>query len=110
MRVTLEELKAMSDRDLDNHWIMGKWPFDYAAGCHKCLSMHARGWCSIPEHTNFTTSLPPKIQSNGVIEYIRAHIDELYAARLFYDSLYPQTINDVVIPFYVPDPEEQVVY
>ncbi len=90
MRLTLEQLKAMDDKQLYSHWRQGNYPFEFLP-CHKCLTQHRTwaGGCEHEEHAALVvaaSALPPGPQSRWLSE----RIEELYALRIFYDHLYPQ--------------------
>lgn len=99
MRHTLEELKAMDDFQLRTLWNTGAFPFE-TMRCGKCLTEHltylnARGReC---EHSHVVAqvarlmSLPLFVCPNDAD--LRNNVEELYALRLFYDHLYPQTVE-----------------
>jgi len=92
MRATLEELRAMSDNHLQNAWLTGEWPFDTLTKCARCLVHHAEAWMGCRYHPNVTreaTRLIPKfIFGKERVAFIREHLEEFIALRLFYDSLY----------------------
>src|SRR5260221_686548 len=92
MRLELEQLKAMSDEQLGEHWVMGKFPFEMLP-CGNCLTMHDG---TITRSCKEHSFLRPPV-STWIVEGdaaigngLRINLDELYALRLFYDSLYPQ--------------------
>jgi len=93
MRLTLEELKTMSNEDLSAHWKSGQFPFDMIPTCHACLTIHWQGWCHVEEHSQLRAAAKQNLRRiNGrtnSVEAFRANLEELYALRLFYDSLYP---------------------
>lgn len=93
MRVTLEQLNAMSDEDLKEHWMKGQFPFDTAKGCSKCMTMHARKTedvltCYLPEHEALVHSAQQANIWHNHADALRKNLEQIYALRLFYDSLY----------------------
>lgn len=87
MRATLEQLKAMGSDELQAMWDRGEFPFDYAS-CGFCLTLHGNDYCT--KHPQFTAQVRPvweRLPSYGKLHVV---LEELYALRLFYDSLYPQ--------------------
>jgi hypothetical protein len=97
MRATLEQLKAMSPRDLLRHWQVGAFPFDHAAPCHNCLLQHKFLYCSVPEHAGLKAHVE-QFDGGSTERILQEHLEELYALRLFYDSFYQQ-----------PKPAEQIL-
>jgi hypothetical protein len=94
MRYTLEQLKGMDDKELGNHWYTGKFPFDVMKECGKCLASHRVLTCQV--HGDIATP-PFKVVSScqdAVGAYLRPHLEEYLAARLFHDSLYPQPVAE----------------
>jgi len=96
MRTTLEQLKAMSNDELYKHWNKSEFPFDAAGGCHQCLTMHRYyqlnfplSLCRLPEHKDLLANVA-KFTAFPSTAMLREHLEELYALRLFYDSLYQQ--------------------
>lgn len=95
MRFTLEQLKAMSNYEIARRWGDGDFPFDGAAGCGHCLTSHdVYGACTLAEHEEFRArakELWGKLENSrgGLGNVILANMEEFYALRLFYDSLYP---------------------
>ena len=87
MRMTLEQLKTMSDNDLSRAWLMGEFPFDYVDRCG-CLIQHQHfkmKGCTHEEMRRAVESLPPMI---GCGKTLRPHLEQLYALRIFFDALY----------------------
>lgn len=96
MRLTLEELRAMSDERLGWQWASGGWPFENMPGCQRCLVHHSRAWMGengCKQHPGITAQatqlLPKLILGEERVAFIREHLEEFIALRLFYDSLYP---------------------
>jgi|SRR5712664_4507981 len=94
MRLKLEQLKVMDDEQLAAHWDRGGFPFEGARGCGACLTGHAikNSLCG-EKHE----ALSAQVAALGDIgpradnmQFVRKHLEQLYALRLFYDSLYPQ--------------------
>jgi hypothetical protein len=110
MRPTLEQLKAMSLHILEAHWLDWEFPFDQAK-CGRCITGHHQelnDGCHRIGHNKFrvlVSALGPtgasrweRWKGNHLPNYgqtvtpkwLAANLEELYAMRLFYDSLYPQ--------------------
>jgi hypothetical protein len=96
MRLSLEQLKAMSDRELRDLWRSDSFPFD-SASCGNCLTMHAYlrnvaiHACRVSSHQELTrqvVALAPPGADVPPMHGLREHLEELYALRLFFDSLY----------------------
>lgn len=107
MRYTLEQLKAMSEDLLQAHWLDWEFPFD-AANCDRCVTGHHesfKGGCRFHNKLRvLVTDLgEPLAESSWWIHFksifhrgqdvngawLKKNLEELYALRLFYDSLYP---------------------
>lgn len=94
MRATLEQLRAMSNYEIARRWGDGEFPFDAAAGCGHCVTSHdVYKACTLAEHTEFRSrakELWRKLEGGegSLGDVILANIEEFYALRLFYDSLY----------------------
>ncbi|SRR6266478_2915417 len=86
MRLTLEQLQAMSDKELVGRWECGDFPFE-GAKCGYCLTNHACGMCK--EHQDL---VPSRLASPQPMR-LRENLEELYALRLFFDSLYPPAVQ-----------------
>ena len=89
MRATLEQLKAMSNEELYNLWGAAEFPFE-AASCGYCLTNHGCGFCGSHKDIVPFRLADPRI--------MREHLEELYALRLFYDSLYPRSVEATPSP------------
>lgn len=93
MRLTLEQLRAMSNDRLGDAWQDEEWPFDTMAGCGRCLVHHAEAWIGCRSHPNVTREatrlIPELIFGEERVAFIRERLEEFIALRLFYDSLYP---------------------
>ena len=87
MRMTLEQLKAMSDDQLSEAWIVGKFPFDWMDKCG-CLLQHQEYKIKGCEHVEIRRAMEalPSIIPCG--HDIRPHLEQLYALRIFFDALY----------------------
>lgn len=100
MRLTLEQLKAMSSRELRELWSESEFPFDAAKPCGQCLTGHHPGYDGqyrCKEHVSLSEQLGRMDQSWGCGgEYLITHLEELYALRLFYDHLYAKEVIDAV--------------
>lgn len=102
-RHTLEQLKAMSDDQLQVHWTQQRFPFDLMTECDACLTMHwsERKACH-PEVSDATAAHLSRgesgVRTNSPLA-LRKNLEQLYALRLFYDHLYPQPAE--------PQPDEQ---
>lgn len=96
MRHTLEQLKAMTNEELDSLWASGGFPFDESGICGTCLTQHTYTCClcDASEHEHLIeqvkTLLGVDCMVRGEPQILRQHLEELYALRLFYDHLYPQ--------------------
>lgn len=95
MRITLEELKAMNADQLFEYWVCGRFPFEYIFGCGGgCLTMHASRGCKTHQEIQAETKRMgfdvADRNRESLTPVLHAHLEELYALRLFYDSLYPQ--------------------
>jgi hypothetical protein len=103
MRATLDQLKAMNPEQLSSLWQMSEFPFDMAQ-CGACLSMHkTMQYCkntSESEHQALHRRIMEFGFPDGKFDrHIAAkNIEELYALRLFYDSLYPPAAEDMPSP------------
>lgn len=111
-RLELEQLKAMDDEELYGLWEQAAFPFD-TASCSYCLTAHAelRGDCEtgcfLPEHQTLiqqVAALAEPGRDGPSIYTLSKHLEELYALRLFFDSLYPQT-EPATPP---PQPEQEM--
>jgi hypothetical protein len=91
MRLTLEELKGMSEKDLGQKWYVGEFPFDAMKGCGGCLASHSIHTCSVHGRISTPPFEPDSGAEEGIGAFLRLHLEEYWAARLLYDSLYPQT-------------------
>ena len=91
-RMTLEQLKAVSSKQLFNAWMDAVFPFDMADGCRKCMTMHHpsySGCCT--EHLALSRQIGALINFGEPFEeLLPRHLEEIYALRLFFDSLYKQ--------------------
>src|SRR5229473_3104882 len=91
MRATLKELKAMSNLQLYRHWFFGRFPFE-SAKCGDCLTAHGSGrFCQ--RHPQITEAISVMkldgiTQEERRCEVLHEHLEELYAIRLYFDSLY----------------------
>jgi hypothetical protein len=95
MRATLEQLKAMDNTELLVFWREAHFPFDRVKGCCECLLQHTYmgGIKCHPEMTGEVARLADwTIQGGNLTQKMRDNLEELYALRLFYDSLYPQEV------------------
>jgi hypothetical protein len=95
MRPTLEELKAMSDAELYNHWQYGHFPFEQLSSCGHCLTEHVfykdseSMACREESHAEIVHNVDRRWrQPIKFGDQLRPHLAELYAARLFFDHLY----------------------
>lgn len=88
MRLTLEELKAMSNEELHEHWAEAAFPFENMADCGNCLTSHNPGYIrSCQEHEQVRETMRRFPFEGGL--NLQPYLEELYAIRLFYDHLYP---------------------
>lgn len=96
MRPTLEQLKATTAEQLHNLWLQGDFPFEYAK-CGQCLTSHVGVNChpGITAQMNAmghrANAIIPGDLKTYVVNFLKEHLEELYALRLFYDDLYPQS-------------------
>lgn len=95
-RATLEQLKAMGDKELTDQWHRGSFPFDFAP-CGHCMTGHLLG--HVVCHSEIRSALMGMGYfkfSTTVTTFLREHIEELYALRLFHDEIYdPQPVETV---------------
>jgi len=111
MRATLEELKAMSDDDLHKYWAIGGFPFELA-NCGACLTQHTYTSympCKNLHHLQFIGRIKATIGDNADIPQVRAHLEELLALRLYFDSLYPQPAEPEPASELIPEQEMESV-
>lgn len=103
MRLTLEQLKAMSDADLGLRWKGSRFPFEMVDCCRTCLTMHSTNPCAYHKQMNDNTAhleqtyRPMRLRPNSdatIGQLLRENLEELYALRLFYDSLYSPCARD----------------
>lgn len=89
-RITLEQLKAMDDETLKGWWREGHFPFDLVKKCCMCMTMHAREVvpCDVPEHSALVDSAQRANIWHNDANSLRKNLEEIYALRLFYDSLF----------------------
>lgn len=91
MRLTLEQIKAMSDVELGDYWADSKFPFDQPTSCMYCLTDHvinrAIADCH-PELTQLSFAICDWL-TPMTGEALRPYLEQLYALRLYFDSLYP---------------------
>jgi len=87
MRATLNELKAMSNEELHEWWAEAKFPFENLP-CGNCLTSHNPGYVhsSCEEHEQVRDTMR-KFPFEGGWN-LRPYLEELYAIRLYFDSLY----------------------
>jgi hypothetical protein len=97
MRLTLEQLKAMTPFEVKQVWRGGDFPFDHVADCHSCMTGHHPGYAwGCGSHPQLSDAIATIVASfHDILEpnTLYAHLEEFYALRLFYDSLYPQTVE-----------------
>src|SRR5882672_4917714 len=109
MRATLEQLKAMSNFQLLDHWCRNRFPFDQAR-CGACLTMHVgMTYCQKPnEHGNLHMALTCFGLQAGTFNAAaaRPYLEELFAIRLYFDSLYAPEPSELTSP--QPEIEQQV--
>lgn len=99
MRATLEQLKDMSDEQLHNHWLLGKFPFESLPSCRACLTGHSFDYRVSCGHINFSAAVRSEIGANYEVANgarLRPWLDQLYALRLFFDDLYPQERQPII--------------
>jgi hypothetical protein len=100
MRPTLEQLQAMSDASLFVHWLEGRFPFE-AAECGRCITQHLVSPCGghalyQREASALTGDFYDQDRNKSVEEkgaFLRGHLEEFIALRLFYDPLYRQDVQ-----------------
>src|SRR5438132_1103115 len=85
----------MSAAELREHWKSANSPFDWAS-CGKCLTQHAfKNWCPDKDHKPLSAAVEDAIgaytRDPDFAQYLLEHLDELYAARLFYRDFYAHT-------------------
>lgn len=98
MRLTLEQLKGMSAARVKTVWDNSEFPFDSMDGCRLCLTQHSTitFFCEHKNHAEIKKNIQVMGQDNSA-EFLKGHLEELYALRLFYDSLYPQQKTEIAI-------------
>lgn len=110
MRMTLEQLKAMDVDMLEAHWLDWQFPFDQAK-CGRCVTGHHEDYkngCHVAGHNKmrvqvtrlstpgetawerFKSNHFPNYGQSIAKEWLKANLEEFYALRLFYDSLFLQ--------------------
>lgn len=88
-RLSLEQLKAMSNHELHELWAEAVFPFENMKSCGNCLTSHNPGYAySCTEHLELRDQMSRFPFEGGW--NLHPYLDELYALRLFYDHLYPQ--------------------
>ena len=93
--MNLQELKKLSPYELYDHWVQSRFPFDKAT-CGRCLTMHLN-YCGLSLHSLLAMVAPDAHDGSrpcgptkeGLGGYLIDHLEELYAARLFYKYFYP---------------------
>jgi hypothetical protein len=91
-------LDKMSNMELTKCWQEGCFPFEFA-NCGHCMTQHALSGCGYPSHLHFLKRCAEVSRGfyncdSGPEEtgaFLRAHLEEFIALRLFYDSLYAPT-------------------
>lgn len=89
---TLDKLRAMNDDQLFSHWGRANYPFD-RANCHTCMTGHVcLGYCA--GHQEIIDAMlglhsPGYYESANIVEFIKAHLEELIAIRMFHRDKYP---------------------
>ena len=92
MRHTLEQLKAMTDKELWGLWTAAQFPFENNPICGNCLTAHHSRYSQHdcihhPVLTERITAINPEFFSPW--EIVRhENIEELYALRMFYADSY----------------------
>lgn len=105
-RIKLEQLKAMSDAELYFHWHNREFPFEMIPSCQHCLTMHSTLSCSA--HRDLAAAAQLAWPAELPKQYgLHAHIEELYALRLFYDSLYPPSTEEAPSPSRAVENQEE---
>lgn len=87
--MNLQELKALSTKELSEIWWRAEFPFDEAV-CGYCLTQHGNGMCSDPEHVTLVKVARARDGRAGDDD-LRERLEELYAQRLFFRSFYALT-------------------
>lgn len=96
MKLSLDELKAMNDKELFDQWMSARFPFESLSDCRQCLTLHGLFGCAMGFHPNVAAqvhALGHQTLTHRDVSWLRAHLEELYAMRLYFDSLYPQTVE-----------------
>src|SRR5437870_12145432 len=93
--ISLQSLKKMSAAELLRHWGLANFPFDWAS-CSRCLTQHTfKNWCPDKDHKPLSAVVKDAIWAytcdQDFAKYLLEHLDELYAARLFYRDFYAHT-------------------
>lgn len=100
MRITLEQLKAMSDKELFQNWMGGIFPFDVTSVRCGCMTTHTLSNCE-NKHEAFSSEVEKVLGESfyvtpETVGILRKHLEELYAIRLFYDHLYDKEETNAV--------------
>lgn len=84
--ISLEELKKLDPKAVDDRWWNRLFPFDMAT-CRNCVTMHAKcnGFTNC-EHTDFINSA--SILGPHASLDIDRQLETIYSLRLFYKDLY----------------------
>lgn len=81
--ISLEELQGLSNQALHERWDSGGFPFDIAK-CGNCVTQHRHRPCACQEFQASAQSLSVTDMGLG----LRENLEQIYALRLFYRSLY----------------------
>ena len=84
--ISLEELKKLDPKQIDDRWYDRLFPFDMAT-CKRCVTMHAK----LPgfercDHFDFSKSA--SILGIHASLHIHTQLEAIYSLRLFYKDLY----------------------
>ena len=93
--MTLNELKELSSRKLYAMWNRGEFPYDFAKNCGMCLVQHRTmpSGCWQSGHVDLKHDVPKPPLWLGQARWLKNHLEELYALRVFYAKLYPKPLQ-----------------
>lgn len=92
--MTLEQLKALSDMELREHWKRGRFPFDTMSGCGSCLTMHRLySYCHQSSHVRFVAEVRSLYtEPISVMHDLKPNLEEIFALRLYFADLYQNPV------------------
>ncbi len=104
----LSKLKKLSDDELWRQWVDERFPFDYLKDCNTggggrlCLTMHRTASlgrnCTNPTHFHLRRQLDNFGEMEGMPQFLRKNLEELFALRLFYANLYANPVPADALP------------